>query len=104
VPSVPQTGQLSEAYRFAPKGKGSLLSYLEHRKGLGPTELSTFVYDPSKGSLNTVALDGSIPADEVRIQVSICSLPVQHAADSQGSIANFCVDQAAHVCHVLSML
>lgn len=66
---VCQTGSLSDAYRFAPKGKGSLLSYLEHRKGLGPTELGSFVYEPSKGNLNTVALDGTIPADQIRIQV-----------------------------------
>lgn len=66
---LPQTGSLSEAFRFSPKGRGQVLGQLERRKGVGSTDLGRFVYDPSKGSLNTVALDGTIPADQIRLQV-----------------------------------
>lgn len=45
------------------------MGQLERRKGVGSTDLGRFVYDPSKGSLNTVALDGTIPADQIRLQV-----------------------------------
>jgi hypothetical protein len=48
-----------------------VLSQLERRKALGPTDLGSFVYDPSKGALNTVALDGTIPADQIRLQVRL---------------------------------
>lgn len=64
-----QTGSLSEAFRFSPKGKSHVLGQLERRKGVGPSELGSFMYDPSKGHLNTVALDGTIPADQIRLQV-----------------------------------
>lgn len=68
---LPQTGSLSEAFRFSPKGTGQVLGQLERRKGVGPTDLGHFMYDPSKGSLNTVALDGTIPADQIRLQVML---------------------------------
>ena len=55
-----------------------MLGQLERRKGVGPTDLGHFVYDPSKGSLNTVALDGTIPADKIRLQVRLsCSSPTE---------------------------
>ncbi len=66
-----QTGSLSEAFRFSPKSKGPVLSLLERRKGVGPTDLGEFVYDPSQGALNTVALDGTIPADQIRLKVRL---------------------------------
>lgn len=66
-----QIGSLSEAFRFAPRGKGQVFGHLERRKGVGPTELGQFMYDLAKGPLNTVALDGTIPADQIRLQVRL---------------------------------
>ena len=64
-----QTGRLEPAFRFAPYSSTPLLAQLERRPGLGPIPLGSFVYEPHKGALQTVALNGDTVVDHIRFQV-----------------------------------